>query len=71
MAKANKATRKKDYTTELTKGFKDYVEVFDMLIEQSEQMNMHLLVKSLELDKEILKTYRKAWLFKAQEKDAE
>jgi len=71
MAKGNKTARKKNYTTELTKGFKDYVEVFDMLIEQSEQMNMHLLVKSLELDKEILKTYRKAWLFKAQEKDAE
>jgi len=70
MAKGNTKARAKKFTGELTKGFKDYEEVFDMLIEQAEQMSMNLLVKSIELDKEILKTYRKAWLLKAREQDA-
>jgi len=70
MAKGNKSARDKKFTGELTKGFKDYEEVFDMLIDQAEQMSMFLLVKSIELSKEILKTYRKAWLMKAREKDA-
>ena len=70
MAKGNSKVRAKKYTGELTKGFKDYEEVFDMLIEQAEEMSMNLLVKSIELDKEILKTYKKAWLLKAKEQDA-
>lgn len=70
MAKGNTKARAKKFTGALTKGFQDYLEVFDMLIEQAEQMNMNLLVKSIELDKEILKTYKKAWLMKASETDA-
>ena len=71
MAKGNNKARKKNFTDELNKGFKDYEEVFYMLIEQSNQMGMTLLVKSVELSKSILQTYKKAWILKAKEKDAE
>jgi len=70
MAKGNSKARKQNFTAELTKGFKDYEEVFDMLIDQATQMGMSLLVKSIELDKDILRAYQKAWLAKASERDA-
>ncbi len=67
MAKANNAAKVLAMTNKLTEGFDDYLKVFDMLIEQAEGMAMNLLVKSLELDKEIVKNYKKAWLFKIKE----
>ena len=67
MAKGNSKVRAQKMSVDLKKGFRDYEEVFDMLIEQAEQMNMKLLVKSLELSKSILQTYKKAWIFKVNE----
>lgn len=73
MAKANSKAQKKaprkNVVQELARGFSDYEEVFDMLIEQSEQMGMSLLIKSIELSKAILQTYKKAWIMKAKEKN--
>lgn len=67
MAKGNQKAKTQKMSADLKKGFRDYEEVFDMLIEQAEQMSMKLLVKSLELSKAILQTYKKAWIFKVNE----
>jgi hypothetical protein len=67
MAKGNQKAKTQKMSVDLKKGFRDYEEVFDMLIEQAEQMSMKLLVKSLELSKAILQTYKKAWIFKVNE----
>jgi hypothetical protein len=67
MAKGNQKAKTQKMSVDLKKGFRDYEEVFDMLIEQAEQMSMKLLVKSLELSKSILQTYKKAWIFKVNE----
>lgn len=65
--KANKKPQKRNVVAEVEKGFKDYGEVFDLLIDQSNDMNMPLLVQSIQLSKSILKTYKKAWVFRMKE----
>ena len=65
--KANKKPAPRDVVGEIQKGFKDYDEVFDLLIEQSTDMNMPLLVQSIQLSKLILNTYKKAWVFRVKE----
>lgn len=64
MAKGNQKVTK---AKQVDDAFKDYLDVFDMLIEQAEQMNMPLLAKSMELSKAILNTYKKAWVFRVKE----
>lgn len=68
--KANKKLAPRDVVGEISKGFKDYDEVFDLLIAQSEEMNMPLLVQVLHLAKAILKTYKKAWILRIKEEQA-
>lgn len=74
MAKGNQKANKKPATKEIVgdiqKGFKDYDEVIDLLIDQSTDMNMPLLVQSFQLSKSILNTYKKAWIFRVREDQA-
>ena len=67
MAKANKKAKVKDIKNDIKKGFSDYEAVFDMLVEQAEEMNMNLLVESIQLSKSILKTYKRAWIYRIKE----
>lgn len=68
--KANKKPAAKEIVGDIQKGFKDYDEVFDLLIDQSTDMNMPLLVQSIQLSKSILNTYKKAWIFRVREDQA-
>lgn len=58
MAKGNKKAITKD---KIDKGFDDWVKVFDDLIDSANKCFMPLLAKSLELNKEIVNVYRKAF----------
>ena len=56
-------TKKKEVgKKEIEKGFDDWEKVLVELKEQAGKCYMPLLAKSLELDVEIIKTYRKAFL---------
>ena len=67
MAKGNKKAKTGIVKDQISGGFDDFGEVFDMLMEQAKTMGMQLLVESLKVDKAIVETYKKAWLFRVDE----